>query len=440
MTQCFVHSNYSLNPDRGTIYGWNISYDASDTWWWQKVDCETGEKADDNRVGACPGFPLDKVPSNPTSACFVYNGTCYKCNPDRGSDCSQEWLWKYSFNYSNWWYTQVDCNDPYEEEVEGEFFAEGCLDESLLRKMSMQEYVTNDEVETLNYSVDFTKVSQKYDALGRRNMYRPSEKIVLFNKNIRYDKKELNEERFIISGTLSGSSAELCDWLPSGEWVCGKNRVLAKRLNDASEFNNPSKCNIKLGANYGIVENGYLVGGMTCAWPNKNVDESKSGYITRISDIAETTEFVNGKKRNVQIYKYKVEYKIVSNTVLGDNDHLTVETGYVFPNGHVTTSDEERAFDKHENGHEKYNSCVIFDEIEKSGEFECAIKFSKSMRDSEKNQKANEKVQKEVEKVRDDLIEKQLKKDQVKLNNAAVKFHKDYGIGGWSDSYECPKY
>lgn len=62
------------------------------------------------------------------------------------------------------------------------------------------------------------------------------------------------------------------------------------------------------------------------------------------------------------------------------------------------------------------------------------------MRDSEKNQKANEKFQKEVEKIRDDLIEKQLKKDQVKLNNAAIKFHKDYGIGGWSDSYECPKY
>lgn len=60
---------------------------------------------------ACLNFPLDSVPSNPTTACFKYNGTCYKCNPARGSECSGEWLWKY-FDLANvgWWYTQVDCS------------------------------------------------------------------------------------------------------------------------------------------------------------------------------------------------------------------------------------------------------------------------------------------------------------------------------------------
>lgn len=150
---------YSLNPDRGTIYGWNISRDASDTWWWRKVDCETGEMADDNRVGACPGFPLDKVPSNPTASCFAYNGTCYKCNPDRGSECSAEWLWKYSFNYSSWWYMQIDCNSPFGENV-------GLRpDGSALYKKSLSETSANDYEGEEKQNVFAERFY--FDALGR---------------------------------------------------------------------------------------------------------------------------------------------------------------------------------------------------------------------------------------------------------------------------------
>ena len=99
---------YSLNPDRGTIYGWNISYDASDTWWWQKVDCETGEKAVGNGIGACSAYP-ESVPSN-VSGCYSYNGSCYICDKSKGDyvDCNADWLWKYNFPYHDW-FKQVDC-------------------------------------------------------------------------------------------------------------------------------------------------------------------------------------------------------------------------------------------------------------------------------------------------------------------------------------------
>lgn len=190
-----------------------------------RMDCETGEKADDNRVGACPGFPLDKVPSNPTSACFAYNGTCYKCNPDRGSDCSQEWLWKYSFNYSNWWYTQVVCNDPYEEEDEGEFFAEGCLDESLLKKQSNEVFKHNEVA--ISYSANFLQLVKKYDVLGRRGINKRPSHMALYQKNMGISQPEI--ETSVILQIPSMSSVDYCDRDSLGMWTCNTNKKTLKK-------------------------------------------------------------------------------------------------------------------------------------------------------------------------------------------------------------------
>jgi hypothetical protein len=62
--------------------------------------------------GVCLSHPLPSVPQNPLNACFVKNGRCYKCNPARGSECSNDWLWIYGFVPENvgWWYTEIACD------------------------------------------------------------------------------------------------------------------------------------------------------------------------------------------------------------------------------------------------------------------------------------------------------------------------------------------
>ena len=108
-------SCYSLNPERGTQIGW-VNNDAQDSWWWQEVDCGTGEKIDRNRIGVCPGFPLGGVPENPSKTCVAYEGKCYRCKSENAFvDCSQEWVWRWNFNEDavDSWYEEVDCEDPW---------------------------------------------------------------------------------------------------------------------------------------------------------------------------------------------------------------------------------------------------------------------------------------------------------------------------------------
>ncbi|MCQ2054893.1 MAG: hypothetical protein MJY82_06330 [Fibrobacter sp.] len=166
---------YSLNPDRGTIYGWNISYDASDTWWWQKVDCETGEKAVGNGIGACSAYS-ESVPLN-VSGCYSYNGSCYICDKSKGDyvDCNAVWLWKYNFPTHDW-FKQVDCYNPYE--------GEDCPDPSYLLKKSAE--IANGENANYvneNYGLDFVKSSKTYNALGQ-NVKRPGKWEMVYEKTL----------------------------------------------------------------------------------------------------------------------------------------------------------------------------------------------------------------------------------------------------------------
>ena len=151
---------YSLNPERGTVNGWNISYNAQDSWWWREVDCETGEKVDKNKIGVCSGSPLGDVPKHPDRTCFAYNGKCYRCKAENEFvDCSQEWIWKWSFNGdpADSWFAEVDCFNPFERD---EFI---CPDGSVLYKKASKDFIPEEIEEVHNGPTMY----YYYDALGR---------------------------------------------------------------------------------------------------------------------------------------------------------------------------------------------------------------------------------------------------------------------------------
>ena len=164
---------------------------------------------------------------------------------------------------------------------------------------------------------------------------------------------------------------------------------------------------------------------MTCAWPNMKIINSNYRTLKSV-DISNDTK------------KIIVEYNIRSQTALGDNDHLTVKKGYVFPNGHVTTSAEEEQFDKHEDGHEFYNRCIEFDEIDVTNEFECTLKLGKKTSESRKKELMQNAIEKDLKKIIQSLLQEKININQEKIKTMSLHFHKDYGIGGYSENYVCP--
>lgn len=133
-----------------------------DKYFFTEIDCESGERKDDNRIGQCPGFPMEKVPEHPEEACVAYNGKCYRCNPARGSECAYSWLWTGgSFGEHNigYFYEQVDCYDPFgEDDFDGQ-----CPDGVLLKRN-----VASEEDEMPNYEIDFSLSPKVFDVKGRR--------------------------------------------------------------------------------------------------------------------------------------------------------------------------------------------------------------------------------------------------------------------------------
>jgi hypothetical protein len=166
-------SCYSLNPDRGTQYGW-MNTDAKDSWWWREVDCESGEKVDRNRVGVCPGFPLDKVPSNPKRSCVAYDGRCYRCKSENSYvDCSQEWLWKWTFNVQNIgsWYAEVDCYNPFEDDDVEECYEIDLSDDGIALLKRTEKDVVKFANLAENDIVNLNSTNYYYDVLGRNLRY-----------------------------------------------------------------------------------------------------------------------------------------------------------------------------------------------------------------------------------------------------------------------------
>ena len=123
----------------------------------------------------------------------------------------------------------------------------------------------------------------------------------------------------------------------------------------------------------------------------------------------------------------------------------------VFSDGHVVTSADEMCYEKHEQGHEKYNECVSYEEVEETGTFECTVMVSGAMSEAEMTKKINDAVIADLT-IKRNLFEKQhlqdrLNKAQEKLDKSRDLFHADFGTDGYAGkndklpkSYVCPNF
>ncbi len=318
-------SCYSLNPARGTQYGW-MNTDAKDSWWWREVDCETGEKVDRNRVGACPGFPLDNVPGNPKNACFAYNGTCYKCNPDRGSECSNSWLWQGTFTSANvgWWYEKVDCDNPFEEDFDGQ-----CPDRFYLEKSVADNH---DYFEIKNYTVEYSVSQKDYDALGRRlNGTR--------SKFLRTFKKRENKIAPISNNTFDVGSVI---YIPIEKMGLSQ-KFLAKQDDQCTDYS----CG-NLGIDYGIGNDIGVYCGYLCTKLNM-----ENGFLR-----VEVKEKVQTGSCGENNPKYTITFKLPATaTIKRKNIYYVAPIGYKMGD-RVVTKDDYEAVERHEKGHMKSYSCL----------------------------------------------------------------------------------
>jgi len=54
--------------------------------------------------------PQNSVPPGGITSCIIVNGKCYTCNPERGNDCNQPWIWNGGNAAGDtYWYKEVDC-------------------------------------------------------------------------------------------------------------------------------------------------------------------------------------------------------------------------------------------------------------------------------------------------------------------------------------------
>jgi len=180
-----------------------------------------------------------------------------------------------------------------------------------------------------------------------------------------------------------------------GEWVCiddSQLSVLRKGIDD--------ECG-KQGVDYGVIENGKRVGGVTCS----EIDVITSKY-------HELKPCPNNPSKLQADFEYTIATKLTRNEI------FYVKKGYVYSDGYIADKDDETAMHFHEQGHKKYNNCLKFPKITKriSGCY----------------------CQNEI----DYMIEQERKEFERKhknmLDNMADEFHKKYGDTGYDKTYECP--
>jgi len=346
---------YSLNPDRGTQYGW-INNNAQDSWWWVETPCDGSAPEEETTSAGCVENQRGSNAVYTSADCFssgldnMEEGKCYSLNPDRGT----QYGWINNNAQDSWWWVETPC--------EAEEYANTCPDGSTLYKKTTAQAIEASSENNSTYTLEMPKVF--YDALGRKTTDSPKTKRHLFESKREYktptDINLWSEETSIY---LESISVE-CGNNFKGEWVCEEvsgESVLKKSGADSSGIDT---CGI-LGVDYGIFENnGSLRGGRTCVHtafkvliskhPNSEIGLCKDGSkLLKVSFTLKTTP-----------------------STLSRNEPFHVFAGYVFHDSdytktYTTTKEDEIAMQYHELGHVKYNTCIKFPEIKKAYSFDC---------------------------------------------------------------------
>jgi|GEM_PF-1734203 len=394
---------YSLNPDRGTQYGW-INNNAQDSWWWVEVPCDGSAPEEESTSAGCVENQRGSNAVYTSTDCFsssldnMEEGKCYSLNPDRGT----QYGWINNNAQDSWWWVETPC--------EAEEYANTCPDDAFLYKKTTAQAIEASSENNSTYTLEMPKVF--YDALGRKTTDSPKTKRPLFQRNIKHqtptDINLWSEETSIY---LESISVE-CGNNSKGEWICEEvsgESVLKKSGDDSSGIDT---CGI-LGGDYGIVEsNGSLRGGWTCVHTAFKVLILKHPN----SEIGQCND---GSK----LLKASFTLKTTPST-LSRNDPFSVPAGYVFPNGYTATKEDETAMHYHELGHVKYNTCIKFPAIKKAYSLDCVC-------ESELEKTYNETI--------DTLTKIGEKRDKKLLDDTGELFHQKYGTGGYAKTYTCPE-
>ena len=343
---------YSLNPDRGTIYGWNISYNASDSWWWRKVDCETGKKPVENGIGICAAFPGSKP--DKVSACYAHNGSCYVCDNSKDYiDCNADWLWNYNFPTHSW-FKQVDCYEPFGED-EGEFVENkqyACLVENnhatLYKSTGKASNLAKNNIKD-QYEIDFSILSvNKYDVLGRN----------LINNNSNYKK------RYSINRSLPTNREY-------GEIIVLENNVSSGEVDGLVELKS-------LKETVRVYTKGPLKG---YALPDKN-----GNLIYYISaQIVVTILNADYGNKDPRLVSHEQEHERIFNTVNGKKFDLTISINKNLDNDKTCQKKKDAIWNAAKSEIRKmYNQQVDWDNKDTNNESKHRIDVNQAMNDVKK--------------------------------------------------------
>jgi len=101
---------YSLNPERGTQYGW-ICTNAQDSWWWHEVPCDGSAPAKKVTSAGCIENKRGSNAVYRSEDCFYSGldnmepGKCYSLNPERGT----QYGWICTNAQDKWWWIETPC-------------------------------------------------------------------------------------------------------------------------------------------------------------------------------------------------------------------------------------------------------------------------------------------------------------------------------------------
>lgn len=101
---------YSLNPERGSQYGW-INNNAQDSWWWIEVPCDGSEPIVEKTSAGCVKNKRGSNAVYHPGDCFssgldnMTPGKCYSLNPERGT----QYGWINNNAQDSWWWVETPC-------------------------------------------------------------------------------------------------------------------------------------------------------------------------------------------------------------------------------------------------------------------------------------------------------------------------------------------